>query len=177
MKHLKILVLAAMMCAVITNCSKKEEVDPQSTKYISNDENYNRVHQGNEVQRIRIGRGSPGLEGDPRCQGTGECGPCRGICIIISFKIANSPLTNIEINHGFGLVEVEIPSPGKFHMIPHFDVDRGDGFVDIANDFFIGQEVSNFLEFNQVTIKQGLYQIDYSSLPAFGEITFDIITL
>ena len=168
------------MCAVITNCSsKKEEVDPLSTKYISNDENYNRVHQGNERLIIKIGRGSPDPTGgeDPGCGGDGVCGPCPGVCIIIEFKIANNPITNIQIKHGFGLVEVEIPSPGKFHMIPHFDVDRGDGFVDIANDFFIGQEVSNFLGFNQVTIKQGLYQIDYSSLPAFGEITFDIITL
>jgi len=181
MKKQLFISLSIILFFLFQSCEEEQDIKPDTSNTngiysVYNDKKDNNNNQARKKIIIIIGFGTPDPYMNPRCNGMGKCGPCPGICIIIIFKLVTKPLTNIEINRGLGLVEVEIPVPGKMRMIFHRNADIGNGFVDIANDFFIGQEVSNFLGFNQLIIKQGLYPIDYSNFPAFGETTFDIIT-
>lgn len=111
------------------------------------------------------------------CAG-GECGKCAGICVKIKFLTydAGVGLTEEQIAAGDGTCSVKLDQTNnQLIMVPDVQgaFDNGDGTCTITEDFDIGSFATHF-GVSKVTIKQGTYNITYSSDFPNGRCAFDV---
>lgn len=109
------------------------------------------------------------------CQGASGCDCPLGICISWRFLLDGSQLTQSEREAGIGQPTVSIEN-GKLHMIFDCEASLEDGTIPIDNDFFIGDNVSNFFEYQSIVIVRGIYHVDFTKHREFGEVYFTIRT-
>ena len=96
-----------------------------------------------------------------------------GICIQINFKM--SPITTEETNDGYGYVSASIVK-GKLNVIFENPAALEDGTIPIEEDWVLSPEFAKYLGLNSITVKGGVYKVDFSRNQNFGEIFLDILS-
>ena len=110
-----------------------------------------------------------GTKSRPNDKGTG-CTGNKGICLIIVPK-KFTPDMNIPAYQGVAEIKIE----GEKIHFTFSQINNDDPtqtLFEVSKDFPLGIEVSSLLNFNNVTLKQGNYPIDYSR-NIFGEVYID----
>jgi hypothetical protein len=102
---------------------------------------------------------------------TSGCTVPFGICIIIPIGLANN-VTSEEYNEGFGIALCDIVD-GKFHLVFQRRAALDDGTVPIQDYWNLGEEVSKKLGFDEVVVRPGRYNVNFSNYREFGEALFD----
>ena len=105
----------------------------------------------------------------PNDKGTG-CTTNKGMCLVIVPK-KFTPDMNILANQGVAEINV-IGDKIHFSFSQINNDDPTDNIFNVLQDAPLGNEVSSFLNFNNVILKQGDYLIDYSH-NIFGEVDID----
>lgn len=78
-----------------------------------------------------------------------------------------------------GFITLYLIQPDKVKAVPEGLIDNGNGTVTIDADFPLSNGVANALNLNSITIKAGVYTIDYNNNNnnnQFGEVIFDVET-
>lgn len=94
-----------------------------------------------------------------------------GLCIIIVIKVTDK-VTPEEYKEGFGIARADVID-GKFHLVYERRAALDDGTVPIQDYWDLGEEVSKALGYKKIVVKPGIYKVDFSKYPEFGETFFE----
>lgn len=74
---------------------------------------------------------------------------------------------------GYGNAIVKIDSLNRLHFEFLQETALSDSTIPIPVDFFVGSEASNSLGYDSIIVLQGVYQVNFSNFPQYGEVTFN----
>lgn len=101
------------------------------------------------------------------CDNGDPCGGCPGFCVSIPIGSYSyrKPISKGLVNEGWGIAMVSHEN-NLLHLIPMENIDNGDGFVRIDDNFSIPGSIFNYKK--DLTVRKGKYKVQYSPEYPFG---------
>jgi hypothetical protein len=172
--------------AIFVSCEKsKSTISPQAVNQNNSSSNLGTDQQMMSSQcSASDGKGGP----SKNCTG-GDCGICLGFCVKRVKKVENptDPFsrTQPDYNDYENYVDIYLLNDSTMLLVPYQSFDNGQsyngvsasgpsGTVNITEDIILPSETAQQLNLTGITIKSGIYNIDFSCNNPYGTITVPV---
>lgn len=102
-----------------------------------------------------------------------SCETPLGICISIPIGLAETALTDREIEEGYGTATFQVIDEGLLRMVFDREAALPDGTIRIDFDKELESPLAEALGYRSITLLGGVYQVDFST-ERFGEVVVRI---